>query len=271
MGNVFFFTALPTRSASEALAVACCDTPASQHGEYGRARGVVRREIERREQRVALKAALAGVVLGCRLDLKRALEKYDEVLGVAVSVLGGRLLAGLHRFIQLRLQIRARDVCGKVCRTRRVTPAGRHVDASQSGTVVFAAVLLACDGLVVCVGVEAKEHYAAAPLAAAARPLPVHGDVELQVLSKQSAIELAGIFPDDYGVICDNLWAQFGGQEAKEDDQTTLDKEKIMTKKRILDSANFKKMQHFSAVTGHFVSKIFGADTLLADKLTPKT
>ena len=45
----FFFTALPTRSASEALAVACCDTPASQHGEYGRARGVVRREIERRE------------------------------------------------------------------------------------------------------------------------------------------------------------------------------------------------------------------------------
>ena len=74
------------------------------------------------------------------------------------------------------------------------------------------------------------------------------GDVELQVLSKQSAIELAGIFPDDYGVICDNLWAQFGGQEAKEDDQTTLDKEKIMTKKRILDSANFKKMQHFSAL-----------------------
>ena len=75
------------------------------------------------------------------------------------------------------------------------------------------------------------------------------GDVELQVFSKQSSIELALEFPDDYRTISENLWATFGGSGIVEEDDENLDKEKLMTKKRIVESTNFKKVQQFAALS----------------------
>ncbi len=81
------------------------------------------------------------------------------------------------------------------------------------------------------------------------------GDVQLQVLSKQSLAELILEYPEDHTTICQNLWTQFdlGRGEEKDSktghlDESNLDKEKLMTKKRILESTNFRKMQQFNAL-----------------------
>ena len=80
------------------------------------------------------------------------------------------------------------------------------------------------------------------------------GDVQLQVLSKQSLAELIRDFPEDVNTISTNLWTLFGGEkvvgtgskEHKRNDDLTLDKEKQLTKKRILEATNFRKEQQFA-------------------------
>ena len=79
------------------------------------------------------------------------------------------------------------------------------------------------------------------------------GDVQLQVLGKQSLAELISEFPEDHNTICQNLWTQFDmgrgdGKDGKKEqhDDDHLDKEKLLTKKRILESTTFRKMQQFN-------------------------
>ena len=82
----------------------------------------------------------------------------------------------------------------------------------------------------------------------------LEGDVQLQVLSKQDLQELIEQYPDDHSTICENLWVQFGGgldgksNKDQAEDNLNLDQEKLMTKKRILESQNFRKMQQFNAL-----------------------
>lgn len=68
------------------------------------------------------------------------------------------------------------------------------------------------------------------------------GDVQLQVLSKLSLTELVKDFPEDVNTICGNLWTQFSGDNG----DLNLDKEKQLTKKRILEATNFRKEQQFA-------------------------
>ena len=76
-------------------------------------------------------------------------------------------------------------------------------------------------------------------------------DAELQVLSRQASMELSLAFPEDYKIIQDNLWAQFGGPEKQtgEVDDSNLDTEKLMTKMRILESNDVRQMQRFNALS----------------------
>lgn len=77
------------------------------------------------------------------------------------------------------------------------------------------------------------------------------GDVQLQVLGKQSLVELIRDFPEDINTISSNLWTQFGGEKTgsgqrhHRHDDHNLDKEKQLTKKRILEATNFRKEQQF--------------------------
>ena len=81
------------------------------------------------------------------------------------------------------------------------------------------------------------------------------GDVQLQVLSKHSLTELISEFPEDHNTICQNLWSQFDigrtdakpaqGKKATASNDGNLDKEKLMTKARILESTTFRKEQQF--------------------------
>ena len=75
-------------------------------------------------------------------------------------------------------------------------------------------------------------------------------DVQLEVLSKSDMAELASEYPEDHTTICNNLWAQFDIGRGKEDagDDLNLDKEKLLTKKRILESTNFRKEQQFNSL-----------------------
>ena len=71
----------------------------------------------------------------------------------------------------------------------------------------------------------------------------------LQVLSKQSLGELQSEFPEDINCICHNLRTQFEiGTDQKEGakDEENLDKEKLLTKVRILESSKFRKEQQFN-------------------------
>ena len=82
-------------------------------------------------------------------------------------------------------------------------------------------------------------------------------DVQLEVLSKTDMAELSAEYPDDHNMICANLWAQFahgqkgkdGKKESKEDDDENMDKEKLLTKKRIVESKNFRKEQQFNLLS----------------------
>jgi hypothetical protein len=85
----------------------------------------------------------------------------------------------------------------------------------------------------------------------------LEGDVQLEVLNKQSLTELIRDFPEDYNTVCQNLWSQFDtgrrnsalSSEKKDDhDDHNLDKDKLLTKRRILESANLKKEQQFTAL-----------------------
>ena len=78
------------------------------------------------------------------------------------------------------------------------------------------------------------------------------GDVQLEVLSKDALTVLKRDFPDAVNMVCQNLWSQYdsgrGGKGEDDDDdvdELNLDKEKLLTKKRILESTNFRKEQQF--------------------------
>ena len=74
-------------------------------------------------------------------------------------------------------------------------------------------------------------------------------DVQLQVLSKQSLGDLQSEFPEDINCIIQNLWTQFDiGKDHKETatNDEEMDKEKLLTKKRILESSKFRKEQQFN-------------------------
>jgi hypothetical protein len=97
------------------------------------------------------------------------------------------------------------------------------------------------------------------------------GDVQLQVLGKQSLAELILEFPEDHNTICQNLWTQFDlgrgdDKDRKKEhlDDSNLDKEKLLTKKRILESTNFRKMQQFNALCKAARSGDMTTVTLLA-------
>jgi ankyrin repeat protein len=71
------------------------------------------------------------------------------------------------------------------------------------------------------------------------------------VLSKQSLGELQSEFPEDVNCICNNLWTQFDiGKDQKDvaKDEENLDKEKLLTKVRILESSKFRKEQQFNVL-----------------------
>ena len=48
-------------------------------------------------------------------------------------------------------------------------------------------------------------------------------------------------------MVCQNLWSQYDSGRGMEgdDDDLNLDQEKLLTKRRILDSTNFRKEQQF--------------------------
>ena len=78
------------------------------------------------------------------------------------------------------------------------------------------------------------------------------GDVQLEVLSKDALTVLKADFVDAVNMVCQNLWSQYdsgrGGKGEDDDDdvdELNLDKEKLLTKKRILESTNFRKEQQF--------------------------
>jgi ankyrin repeat protein len=81
----------------------------------------------------------------------------------------------------------------------------------------------------------------------------LEGDVQLQVLNKQSLAELIAEFPEDHNTVCGNLWAQFdtgsreinSGEEMEED---TLDEERSLSKRRIVESTSFRTEQQFNAL-----------------------
>jgi len=107
------------------------------------------------------------------------------------------------------------------------------------------------------------------------------GDVQLEVLSKQSLAELNSEFPADCKRVCENLWLQFdiGREDMKilnkdDDEDGNLDREKLLTKRRILESAKTKKEREFNdlctAVRSGDLDKILlllrqGADLNQAD------
>jgi hypothetical protein len=107
------------------------------------------------------------------------------------------------------------------------------------------------------------------------------GDVQLEVLSKQSLAELHSEFPADCKRVCENLWLQFdiGREDMKilnkdDDEDGNLDREKLLTKRRILESAKTKKEREFNdlctAVRSGDLDKILlllrqGADLNQAD------
>ena len=77
------------------------------------------------------------------------------------------------------------------------------------------------------------------------------GDVQLEVLSKQSLTLILEDFPEDHNIVCNNLWAQFGGvtdEDTRETNELNLDQDKLLTKKRILETTNFRKEQQFSSL-----------------------
>jgi hypothetical protein len=87
----------------------------------------------------------------------------------------------------------------------------------------------------------------------------LEGDVRLEVLGKQSLTLLTADFPEDVNTICQNLWQLFDmgrGEEHNDGkigktqhlDDLSVDKEKLLTKKRILESTNFRKEQQFAAL-----------------------
>ena len=78
------------------------------------------------------------------------------------------------------------------------------------------------------------------------------GDVQLEVLSKDSLTALKRDYPADCTLVGQNLWSQYdsgrGGKGEDDDDdvdELNLDAEKLLTKKRILESTNFRKEQQF--------------------------
>jgi len=74
-------------------------------------------------------------------------------------------------------------------------------------------------------------------------------DVQLQVLSKSSLVELIEEFPEDHQIICQNLWAPFNAGKEGDKKEMNLDNEKLLTKKRILESTNFRKEQQFNQLS----------------------
>ena len=77
----------------------------------------------------------------------------------------------------------------------------------------------------------------------------LEGDVQLQVLNKQSLSELTAEFPEDHNIVCQNLGVQFDiGTKADQTDDDNYDQEKLLTKKRILESQNFRTEQQFNAL-----------------------
>jgi ankyrin repeat protein len=81
----------------------------------------------------------------------------------------------------------------------------------------------------------------------------LEGDVQLQVLNKQALSELIAEFPEDHNTVTANLWAQFDTgrsdiNAADDADDDTLDEEKLMTRKRILEATSFRTEQQFNAL-----------------------
>jgi len=94
----------------------------------------------------------------------------------------------------------------------------------------------------------------------------------VQVLSKRSLAELMEQFPEDHNIVCQNLWAQFDIGSKRNDntlhDVMNLDKEKMMTKKRIMEATNFRRERLFNALCKASRSGDVEAVSLLARQVS---
>jgi len=104
-----------------------------------------------------------------------------------------------------------------------------------------------------------------------------HSDMhktQVQVLNKRSLAELIEQFPEDHNIVCQNLWAQFdigskGNDNKLLHDVMNLDKEKMMTKKRIMEATNFRRERLFNALCKASRSGDLEAVSLLARQVAP--
>lgn len=78
------------------------------------------------------------------------------------------------------------------------------------------------------------------------------GDLQLMVLSKNASTELFAEYPEQHAIICNNLMSTFDltkeGRQIPGVEDDLSDKDKMATKKRIVESMNLRTEQRFSAL-----------------------